>query len=141
MSLSGDAGSGGGGVAGCRKRRGEDVCVCVCVCVSEVTGGRRRYQITPLPLCPLCCLLVLSVLCTSKLNLSREGVNSGCEGRVIRREACLLCSIRAAGAPEEPSWPLTMTSQMQSGIGPGPSMSVCVCVRRPVRVYACVRWG
>lgn len=115
---------------GCRVQEKERRrCVCVCVCVSEVTGGRRRYQITSLPPCPLCCLLVLSVLCTSKFNLSWEGVNSGCGGRVTRREACLLCSIRAAGAPEELSWPLTMTSQMQSGIGPGPSMPVCV--------YAC----
>lgn len=43
------------------------------------------------------------------------------------REASLLCFIRAAGAPEEPSWLLMMTSQMQSGTGPGFEQA---CVRK-----------
>jgi len=48
---------------------------------------------------------------------------------LIWRQAGLLCSIGPAAAPEEPSRPLTMTSQMQSGSGPGRAcVSVCVCV-------------
>ena len=57
-----------------------------------------------------------------------SGGVGGCDGVYGERPA-LLCSIRAAGAPEEPSWLLTMTSQMQSGTGPGPErVSLCLCV-------------
>lgn len=48
-----------------------------------------------------------------------------------------VCSIRATGAPEEPSWPLSMTSQMQSGIVPVPERACPILEIHIVKH----RWG
>ena len=124
------------------------VCVYVCVREKEVKGGRRRYHISSLPLYPLCCLLVLSVLGTSKLNLSWDGVNSGwgggwggggVGGLVVKWRIWRETSSGSSRGPWSAEFSALMTSQMQSEIGPWASLCVCVCVLVCVCVYVCAR--
>ena len=104
-------------------------CVYVCVCVGGEGGQEEvsNYLPPPLP-------LMLSPGFISprhlqiKFVLRRRIVGRG--GRVVWREASPLCSIRAAGAPEEPD---DKPDAIMDWAGACVSLCVCVCV--------CVRWG
>lgn len=122
------------GVEGVRmqggRKGGEELCMCVCMCVGG-ERGRRRYQITPLPLCPLCCLLALSVLCTSKLNLSWEGANSGAWGTGHKEGGLPALLHQSSGGPRGAE---LATDDDKPDV-------IRDWVRTWASMYVCVRWG